>query len=378
MTRPGAGRSSALAASPLRPSAARRALSTSESASVPAPAHAPSSTLAPAPLSAPPVSPAGGPTSVWFVLLPQVNLLDLAGAAETFRIAGELGARFELRFVGPAAVADAAVGIALAGARPLPDALPDGALVVLLGTRRSAEDFERPEAHETVRWLAAAVEPHRHRLCTVCAGALLAARAGLLDGRACTTHHALIGRLAREAPRARVLENRIFVQDGPVSTSAGITAGIDLALHLVGELAGAAIAAEVAREMVVYARRAGDDPQLSPWLAHRNHLHPAVHRAQDAVMRDPCRDWSAASMAAAAHVGPRHLARLFAEHAGVRPLDWVARIRVELARQALASGQAASVERAAEAAGFASAHALRRAWRRCREDTPASVREARA
>ncbi|VTR45591.1 transcriptional activator FtrA [Serratia fonticola] len=117
--------------------------------------------------------------------------------------------------------------------------------------------------------------------------ALLAAQAGLLDGYHCTTHHAVIDRLRQQAPAALVKENRIFVEDRGVFTSAGITAGIDLALHLVNQYCGADRALEVAREMVVYFRRSGDDPQLSPWLRYRNHLHPAVHRAQDVMAAEP-------------------------------------------------------------------------------------------
>lgn len=316
-------------------------------------------------------------TPVLVVLLPRTNLLDAAGVAETLRLADEFGGAFDIRFVGPRARVESSVGLALAGVSPLPRRLADGTLVMLMGARRTAEDFALPEARAAVDWLGRTFDPARHRLASVCGGALLAARAGLLDGRACTTHHALVERLAREAPAARVLENRVFVQDGPVATSAGITAGIDLALHLVASLADPRVAARVAREMVVYARRAGDDPQLSPWLAHRGHLHPAVHRVQDAVTRDPTRDWSVASMAAVAHVGSRHLARLFVEHAGVGPHEWLSRVRVELARLALAHG-ARSVEAAAEAGGFGSANALRRAWRRVRDDSPSAARSAHA
>jgi transcriptional regulator GlxA family with amidase domain len=202
---------------------------------------------------------------------------------------------------------------------------------------------------------------------TVCSGAMLAAEAGLLDGRDCTTHHELVDQLAALSPQARVQANRIFVQDGPVATSAGITAGIDLALQAVQQRCGAAIAAQVARDMVVYWRRAGGDPQLSPMLAWRNHLHPAVHRAQDRVLADPAGAWTLDSLAAAAHVSTRHLRRLFADNAGVTPLAYVQGIRVALARQHLQSGRV-SVEQAATLAGFSSAQQLRYAWRKSVSD----------
>ena len=203
----------------------------------------------------------------------------------------------------------------------------------------------------------------RARLWTVCSGALTAAEAGLFDGRQCTTHHELIAELATRAPAAEVLSNRIYVIDGPVASSAGITAGIDLALAAIQFACGPGIAAQVAQDLVVYWRRAGADPQVSPLLDHRNHLHAAVHRVQDAVLAEPAASWNEERLAGVAHVSPRHLRRLFGAHAGLAPLAYVSSIRVALARQHLASGRT-SVERAAEHVGFSSARQLRAARRR--------------
>ena len=91
-------------------------------------------------------------------------------------------------------------------------------------------------------------------------------------------------------------------------TSAGVTAGIDLALQLIADCADPTVAVRVARKLVVYVRRSGGDAQLSPWFAHRNHLHPAVHRAQDAIVADPARDWDLASIAATATKRPSRVA----------------------------------------------------------------------
>ncbi|SBT09290.1 Transcriptional regulator, AraC family (fragment) [Candidatus Accumulibacter aalborgensis] len=205
------------------------------------------------------------------------------------------------------------------------------------------------------------------------AGALLLAAAGLLDGRRCTTHHSLIAALQAAAPAAKVEENRVFVEDGPVLTSAGITTGIDLALHLIERHAGAELAGRVARRQVVYQRRGGNDPQISPWLAHRNHLHPAVHRAQDAIAQDPARSWSLEELAGCAHVSARHLTRLFAEHAGISVVGYQQRLRVARARELLVDRQL-SVEHVAELAGFASARDFRRVWQRYEGGAPSALR----
>lgn len=324
---------------------------------------------------------------VLFVVLPHTLLLDLAGPAEALRLANVHRARrgmapaFGLRFVGPAPEATSSVGASLAGLAPLPAALERPTWVVLLGL--PGDTARRPPAGwlDTRAWLARVVAPRLGAalplapsgapdagappsagLLTVCSGALLAADAGLLAGRRCTTHHDLLPELQRLAPAARVQANHVYVLDGPVATSAGVTAGIDLALHLVARACDDALAAAVARDMVVFLRRGPDDPQLSPLLAWRDHLHPAVHRVQDAVCERPGAAWSAEALAAVAHVTPRHLGRLFREQAGISPREYVERIRMARAEQALASGTPAT--RAGEVAGFSSARQWQRARRR--------------
>lgn len=198
--------------------------------------------------------------------------------------------------------------------------------------------------------------------------------AGLTRGRECTTHHGSLAQLAALDPSARILDNRIFVEDGALVSSAGITAGIDLALHMVSRHCGPRIACEVAREMLVYQRRAGTDSALSPWLEHRSHLHPGVHKVQDAVVRNPAAPWSAQSLAQEAHTSARHLTRLFRLHAGCTPMDYLYQIRVALARDLLRETRL-DLERVAEKAGFGSAQHMRRVWRRFEPRTPGMARQ---
>lgn len=310
-----------------------------------------------------------------FVLLPDTLLLDLAGPAEAFRLANQHLARrgkpprYRLRFVGAKAESSTSVGAVLTKLEPLPAQLPPASRVVLLGQpkgRESPRQTPLPRVwSDTRRWLAQVVAPglasdDQLRLIAICAGALLAADAGLLAGRRCTTHHEMFDELQRLAPTARVLGNRVFVLDGAVATSAGVTAGIDLALHLIASDIDAAIAAAVAQDMVVYLRRGPDDPELSPLLGGRNHLHPAVHRVQDVVTETPADDWSLQRLADVAHVTPRHLSRLFEQHVGCSPRRYVQSIRTAVAQQAIAAGQ--PVKQAIGRAGFASD----RQWRRAR------------
>jgi transcriptional regulator GlxA family with amidase domain len=220
-----------------------------------------------------------------------------------------------------------------------------------------------------VRWLKTAVRPN-HKLISICTGALIVARAGLLDGYACTTHYLSYGELAEIAPRARILENRLYVEDGERYSSAGITAGIDLMLHLVHQCTDQSCALAVARYLVVYLRRSGSDPQLSPWLEGRNHIHPAVHRAQDAIAADLTKSWSLSALARVAGASDRHLSRLFHEHVGLSIPEYSNRLRVAYAQDLLRETRI-DMERVAEQSGFNSTRQLRRAWRRVYKTPPA-------
>lgn len=318
---------------------------------------------------------------VFVVVPPRVLLLDIAGPIEVLRKANlEQGqVRFTVHYVGPALEAGSSIGLSVAGVRPLPPRLPDGALLVMPGSADvplgenlpSRKDDDLAET-EIVDWLKQTVRPGI-RLVSICSGALIAARAGLLDGYDCTTHYACTSDLTRLAPAARVRENRLYVEDRDRLTSAGITAGIDLMLYIVAQVVGHAVALSVARYLVVYIRRGGDDPQLSPWLEGRNHLHPAIHRAQDAVTADPTSDWSVVRLADVAAASPRNLSRLFNEHTGMSVIDYVSRMRVALARQMLAGSQL-DIEAVAERAGFASARQMRRAWGRYNAFPPSRMR----
>jgi len=312
---------------------------------------------------------------VLFLVLPDSLLLDIAGPAEAFRLANQhlqrrgRPAAFRLRYAGPEPQVASSVGVALAGLEALPASLHRPTWLVLLGRPGDASDVvRRQRAWLAARdWLSRCVAPQlgagaQLKLLTVCAGALLAADAGLIGSRRVTTHHELLEGLARMSPGAAVQANRVFVEDGPLLSSAGITAGIDLALHLITQTCGAAVASAVAQVMVAFTRRGPHDPQRSPLLEHRDHLHPAVHRVQDAVCAEPALDWTAERLAQAAHVTPRHLARLFRAHAGLSPRGYVEHVRSALAQHALTRGAAAAT--AAQIAGFGTPRRLRQALAR--------------
>lgn len=312
--------------------------------------------------------------NVYILVVPGAMLLDVAGIGDTLRLAVEMGAAYRIHHIGPASSASTSVGLSLSGIAALPATLPAGSIVIIPGATNAEVDYRSGEALAAANWLAETVTP-RHRLCTVCSGVFLAAKAGLLAGRACTTHHLLTDRLERDFPDITVLHNRIYVQDGHVFTSAGATTGVDLVLQLISLDASPELALRVARKLVVYFRRSGADSQLSPWLLHRNHMHAAVHRAQDAVIRNPASSWSLADLAAVACTSPRNLARLFQSHVGVSPLTYVRQIRTAAAKEIVQTRQH-SMEAIAEMVGFSSAEQMRRAWQRFEGVNPMEQRRA--
>jgi transcriptional regulator GlxA family with amidase domain len=304
---------------------------------------------------------------VLFVVLPDTLLLDWAGPAEAFRIANAIGAtrervRFNMQFVGPDTAARSSVGALVSDLAALPSTLPAGGWVILSGSPSQPVHARRAATKQVIDWLRK-VRPGSDdtRLITICSGALLAAHAGLLKERSATTHHQSLDALCSAETRCKVLANRVFVNDGSLWSSAGVTTGIDLALHLISEQCGPATAAQVAQTMVVPMRRGPRDPEISPLLAYRNHLHAAVHRVQDAISEDPTQDWTLPRMARIAHASERHLTRLFVEQTGTTPINYLRSTRLAAAELLLRAGH--SVTRAAELSGFRSDTQLRRAWR---------------
>lgn len=207
------------------------------------------------------------------------------------------------------------------------------------------------------------------RVASVCSGAFILAQAGLLAGKTCTTHWRRAPQLARLFPDICVEPDRIHVQDGAIWTSAGVTAGIDLALAMIEQDLGADVAANVAREMVVYAKRPGGQAQHSALLD----LEAPRFAVLNAWMRDHLADeLSVDTLAARAAMSPRNFARAYVAETGVTPAKAVERLRVEAARAALARG--GSIQEVARRTGFGDPERMRRAFVRLYGAPPAALR----
>ncbi|MBW5486434.1 GlxA family transcriptional regulator [Streptomyces bambusae] len=231
---------------------------------------------------------------------------------------------------------------------------PDTTLVVPGGQPRG--DFD-PRLTEWLR----AYGGRAGRLVSVCTGGLLLAEAGLLDGRRATTHWAWCERMARQYPAVRVEPEPIYVRDGRVATSAGVTAGIDLALALVEEDLGRDAALTIARHLVVYLRRPGNQAQFSAQLSAQTAQREPLRDVQQWIAEHPGEDLSVEALAERARLSPRHFARAFQSETGVTPGRYVERVRVEHARRLLEdSGE--GIAEISRACGYGTPEALRRAF----------------
>jgi transcriptional regulator GlxA family with amidase domain len=287
---------------------------------------------------------------------PDCLSLDVAGPAEVFASAGA----YEIQVVAP----DPEPFFMSNGLRLVPDeamTLKRGAIDTLMiaggpGTRRAATD------PRVIRWVRSAAKRSR-RVTSVCSGAFLLAEAGLLDGRRATTHWQWCDVLASMYPTIAVERDSIFVVDENVYTSAGVTAGVDLALALVEEDLGPQVAREVAQQLVVFLRRPGGQSQFSAQMAAPVAEREPVREALAWIAANPGADLTVPALADRAAMSPRNFARAFRDETGMTPGAYVESIRVEQARIAL-EGSAAQIEAIAQHCGFGTVQTMRRAFHR--------------
>ena len=232
--------------------------------------------------------------------------------------------------------------------------------------------FEACQDRALVEWIATTA-PRCRRVATVCTGAFLAAQAGLLDGRRVTTHWARADRLQQEFPTVKVDPDPIFVRDGDVWTSAGVTAGIDLALALVEDDHGVDVAQTVARWLVMFLRRPGGQTQFAAPVWAPRAERSTVRAVQALVETAPDGDHRLPVLAAAAAMSLRHFSRVFADEVGETPGRYVERVRVEAARHHLES-TGDTLDAIATRCGFGTAETLRRSFQRRLGVTPGAYR----
>jgi transcriptional regulator GlxA family with amidase domain len=311
--------------------------------------------------------------TVLMVLFDQVQSLDVTGPLEVFTGANTWQASrggvpaYDIR---TASLGGRAVRTS-SGLRLIPDGdlrdprAPD--LLIVPG----GEGSRRPDP-ELTAWLRTHGR-QAARLVSVCTGAFLLAEAGLLTGRRVTTHWAYCGALAARYPQVTVEPDPIFVRDGNVATSAGVTAGIDLALALVEDDLGREAALDIARHLVVFLRRPGNQAQFSAQLAGQLASREPLRDVQRWIADHPAADLSVETLARAASLSPRQFARAFAAEVGMSPGRYVDQVRLEAARRRL-EDTADGVEQTARSCGYGTPEAMRRAFVRALGVSPGEYR----
>jgi transcriptional regulator GlxA family with amidase domain len=306
------------------------------------------------------------------VAFPGVQTLDAVGPAEVFSTADRLasGGQYAVEIVAASGGAlTTGSGLQLLPHRSLTGVRgPIDTLMVAGGT--GVVDAMRDE--RLVRWIRSAASRAR-RVASVCNGAFLLAEAGLLDERRATTHWAACAELQRRYPNVTVEDAPIFVRDGDVYTSAGVTAGIDLALALVEDDLGAAVARDAARWLVLFLRRPGNQAQFSSGPAWQPAERAPLRDLQSWIADNLTADLSVAALAERAYMSPRNFARAFRREVGMTPGAYVKSVRLERARAELEAGDG-SVDAVVAMCGFGTVETMRRAFQRRFDVNPAAYR----
>lgn len=300
--------------------------------------------------------PAHSPRDVVVVVFDGMKLLDVAGPAEVFAESNRFGAAYRLSFASvDGREVTTSVGSRFAVIRRI-DEIASADTVLVAG----GDDLVgRPIDPALVGAVHDAL-PRTRRMASICTGAFILAQAGLLSGRRATTHWRHVRLLAAAFPDIHVQPDAIFIRDREIYTSAGVTAGIDLALALVEEDHGAELVRTVARSLVVYLKRAGGQSQFSALVESDPPADSALRAIVTAIATDPGADHSVKSLAALASMSTRQLTRLFRSELATTPARYVETVRIDSARGALDAGR--SVTEAAHLAGFGSAETMRRVF----------------
>lgn len=301
---------------------------------------------------------------VIFVVPPYVHVLDLAGPVQVFYEAVEYGAPYQLRYCCFQNQLISSAGLAIGPVQPFTQMqLPPDDLLVIPGMEM---DYIRSTALKAENGFLTWLREQHHRgviICSVCTGAFLVAQAGLLNGRKCTTHWKRIEELQTTYPRVVTQQDRLFVQDSGVYTSAGVTAGIDMALAILEERQGPLFVSKIARELVVFLRRGPLHSQKSVYLDYRNHMNVAVHQVQDWLIANLKTRAILEDLAEVAGMSTRNLTRTFRKETGISIHDYTTLLRLDRART-LRQNPGMTMETIAQQCGLKDARQLRRIWRK--------------
>lgn len=312
----------------------------------------------------------------FFVIPPEVQLLDISGPAHIFYEARSYGASVESYFLG---INDSlremsCTGLSFGNLQSYQSfslGMDDWVFIPGIESRLLFDTSFEVQNRPFYDWLG---QQHRSgaKLCSICTGAYILAQAGLLNHRECTTHWKYLDDFRKRFPKVKALQDRLFVKDGNIYTSAGVSSGIDLSLFLLEESFGPEFAAKIAKEVVIYLRRTEQDPQLSVFLQYRNHLENRIHQVQDILGQQLTSKMGIEDLADGVNMSPRNLTRLFKKTTGITIGGYLEKLRVEKALLLLSQGL--DVESVSRECGLKSANQLRTLLKRNTQKLPSQLR----
>jgi transcriptional regulator GlxA family with amidase domain len=267
-----------------------------------------------------------------FYLSNDVHILDLAGPLQVFYESGEYGIPYEILFVSDQTQKQFSSGLFSDKLIHFSEVIPQKDDILMIPGFSIQSNLEPNRNFDD--WLKKAHE-NKVAICSVCTGVFALARAGILDGLECTTHWKYIEALQTHFPQVKVMQNRLFVKNAHIYTSAGITTGIDLALFLIEERHGAKFAYQLAKELVMYLRRDSADGQESIFVQYRQHINYQIHEIQDWLIHHLQQKTSIEALAEKVNMSPRNLTRLFKAKTGITIGEYIEKLRVERALQLL-------------------------------------------
>lgn len=280
--------------------------------------------------------------TIYFAVPQEVHLLDISGPIHVFYEAKALNADIDLKFITLSNQKEqmSSAGIFLSDLEHFSNfELKEFDILFIPGLEAKLifnDDFDRQNNNFYI-WLK---QQHAFgaKICSVCTGAYVLAKSGLLNNRECTTHWKYLNDFKKRFPDAQLHDDRLFVKDENLYSSAGVSSGIDLALYILEEMYGPVFTSNVAKEIVVYMRRGENDPQLSVFLKYRNHIENRVHQVQDYLAQNLEKKSKIEELAKLVHMSPRNLTRLFKKTTEITIGEYIDQLRVERSSQLLAEG----------------------------------------
>lgn len=312
-------------------------------------------------------------STVFFYIPEHVTILDLSGVIQVFEEVKTLGFTYDLKFISNQATIKSSSGLELSSLIDYRKTKPAKGDIIFISGSSTKKIIHCSEDHLFFGWLIRANE-NGTSICSICSGAFLLAKSGLLNNRECTTHWDFIKTMKAEFPLLKIQDNTLFTKSENIYTSAGVVTGIDLALFLIEERHGKQVATEVAKGLVVYKRRHATDQQESVYLQNRSHQDEKIHIVQDWIIHNLEEASTIEYLADLVHVSPRSLTRTFKKLTGITIAEYRTNVRIEKAKSLLKNSDY-KIEHIANLCGYKTSKQLRLVFEKQHELLPSEVKK---